>query len=130
MYISIAFAVWAAFDFLQAIVSMAALLATLPLIWFSQRQVITVDDKELRINKAHISFEYLTNPIAVDKREYRALRTTKYDARSFHATRPWLKEGVKVELNDERDATNYWLIGVKKNSQLIGELISRINKPN
>ena len=79
--------------------------------------VISIDD-ELRIDRAHIELNFLKDPQVVDKNEYKALRSFKSDARSFHATRPWLKEGVKVSINDERDQTTYWLIGSKKASEL------------
>ena len=117
MYISMAFAIWAAFDFFQALATMALLLATIPFIWRKQRMVISIDD-ELWIDRAHIELNFLKDPQVVDKNEYKALRSFKSDARSFHATRPWLKEGVKVSINDERDQTTYWLIGSKNASEL------------
>ncbi|MGI9198916.1 MAG: DUF3093 family protein, partial [Candidatus Nanopelagicaceae bacterium] len=57
---------------------------------------------------------------------YRKLRTINSDARSFHATRPWLKVGVKVALNDPRDKTTYWLIGFKniKNAEKFIEALT------
>ena len=117
MYISLAFAIWAAFDFFQALATMALLLATIPFIWRKQRMVISIGD-ELRVDRAHIELNYLKDPKVVDKNEYKALRSFKSDARSFHATRPWIKEGVKVSVNDERDQTTYWLIGSKHASEL------------
>ena len=126
LYFSLGLAVWAAFDYLQALVTMILLLATLPFIWRSLRMVIMIDGSELRIDKAHIELKYLKTPVSIDEKEYRLLRTTKLDARSFHATRAWLKRGVKVELNDERDRTNYWLIGCKQNEVLAAELVKRI----
>lgn len=121
MYISLAFAVWAAFDFLQAIVTMGLLLATLPFIWRSQRMVITVDS-ELRIDGAHIELNYLKAPEVLDQSSYRKLRTYESDARSFHATRPWLKQGVRIWVADSRDETTYWLIGSKSPEKLLNAL--------
>jgi hypothetical protein len=112
MYFSLALAVWAAFDFTAAAIVMAALTLVMPIIWRNFRMVISVDD-ELRIDKAHIELRYLKEPVALDKESFRKLRTINSDARSFHATRPWLKVGVKVALNDPRDKTTYWLIGFK-----------------
>ncbi|MGI9199239.1 MAG: DUF3093 family protein [Candidatus Nanopelagicaceae bacterium] len=112
MYFSLALAVWVAFDFTAAAIVMAALTVVMPIIWRNFRMVISVDD-ELRIDKAHIELRYLKEPVALDKESYRKLRTINSDARSFHATRPWLKVGVKVALNDPRDKTTYWLIGFK-----------------
>ena len=121
MYFSMAFAIWAAFDFLEALIFLIVLSATLPYLWIKMRMVITVDT-ELRIDRAHIELKYLKEPREIDETEYRKLRTFNSDARSFHATRPWLKRGVQVFVNDERDKTSYWLIG----SNNSGELVKRI----
>jgi hypothetical protein len=121
MYFSMAFAIWAAFDFLEALIFLIVLSATLPYLWIKMRMVITVDT-ELRIDRAHIELKYLKEPREIDETEYRKLRTFNSDARSFHATRPWLNRGVQVFVNDERDKTSYWLIG----SNNSGELVKRI----
>jgi hypothetical protein len=125
MYFSVAVAIWGAFDVEQALVTLIVLSASMPYLWFRMRSVITVDDQELRINRAHIELKYLKEPIAVDEDGYRKLRTVNSDARSFHATRPWLNTGVKVDLNDQRDKTSYWIIGSKRNEALVVELIKR-----
>ena len=121
MYLSVAYSIWVAFDFIQAAVTMLVLLLTVPLIWRRLQMRITVTD-ELCIDQAHISLKYLAEAIAVDEREYRALRSSQADARSFHATRAWLKRGIKVKVNDERDPTTYWLIGCKNIEELVGAL--------
>jgi hypothetical protein len=123
MYISIAFAIWAAFDFLQAALTMGLLLLTIPFIWQSIRMVTFIDDQgELHVDRAHIELKYLKDAKALNEKDYRALRTRDFDARSFHATRAWLKRGVKVSVNDERDETTYWLIGTRKPEQLVAAL--------
>ena len=127
MYFSLALAIWAAFDFLQAAVAMGLLLISIPFIWRNYRMVITVDGtgdkRELSIDLAHIEIRYLKGAIALDVQQYRKLRTRDFDARSFHATRPWLKRGVQVFVNDERDETTYWLIGSKK-PELLAEALN------
>ena len=124
MYFSIAVAVWAAFEMVQALVTMATLLATLPYLWSKLRMVISVDENELRVDRAHIELKYLKNPSAVDEATYKSLRSVNSDARAFHITRPWAKSGVQVFVNDERDQTSYWLIGSKKAAELISNLIN------
>ena len=126
MYFSLALAVWAALDFLQAAVTMGLLVISIPFIWRNYRMVITIDGadekRELSIDRAHIETKYLKGAIALDEQQYRKLRTRDFDARSFHTTRPWLKRGVKVSVNDDRDETTYWLIGSKKPEQLVAAL--------
>ena len=122
MYFSIAVAIWGAFEMVQAEVTMAALLATLPYLWFKLRMVITIDLNELRVDRAHIETKFLKNPAVLDEATYKSLRTVNSDARAFHITRPWLKTGVQVFVNDERDQTSYWLIGSKNAEALISKL--------
>ena len=122
MYLSIAVAIWGAFEMAQALVTMAVLSATLPYLWVKLRMVITIDQSELRVDRAHIELKFLKNPIAVDEATYKSLRSVNSDARAFHATRPWLKTGVQVFVNDERDQTSYWLIGSKNATKLISYL--------
>ena len=122
MYFSIAVAVWGAFEMVQAVTTMVALVATLPYLWLKLRMVITIDQSELRVDRAHIELKYLKNPTALDEATYKSLRTVNSDARAFHITRPWLKTGVQVFVNDERDQTSYWLIGSKKAAELIEKL--------
>ena len=85
--------------------------------------VITID-QELRVDRAHIELKYLKDATMLDSKSYRNLRTINSDARSFHATRPWLKSGVQVYVNDARDKTTYWLIGSKKAAELVKALES------
>ena len=122
MYFSLALAVWAAFDFFQALATFLILLLTLPFIWRAQRMVITVDE-ELYVDRAHIELKYLRDARALSAAEYRELRTFKSDARAFHATRSWLKRGVQVYVNDERDQTTYWLIG-SNNPEALAEKLN------
>ena len=121
MFFSIAFSVWVAFDLSQGLITLALLSATMPLLWLKMRMVITVDT-ELRVDRAHIELKYLKNAVAVDEVQYKLLRTTQSDGRAFHATRPWAKKGVQVFVNDERDATSYWLIGCKNPEQLANNI--------
>ena len=121
MYFSLALAVWGAFDFTAAAIVMGALTLVMPIIWRNFRMVITVDD-ELRIDRAHIELKYLRDPKVLDSDNYRKLRTVNSDARSFHATRPWLKSGVQVFVQDERDKTSYWLIGSRDAEKLVAAL--------
>ena len=122
MYFSIAVAVWGAFEMVQAVVTMVALVVTLPFLWLKLRMVITIDQSELRVDRAHIELKYLKSPVTLDEASYKALRTVNSDARAFHITRPWLKTGVQVSVNDDRDQTSYWLIGSKKTEKLISFL--------
>ena len=123
MFFSIALAVWGAFDFTAAAIVMGTLTLVMPIIWRNFRMVISVDN-ELRVDRAHIELKYLKEPKPLDRDTYRKLRTVNSDARAFHATRPWLKTGVQVTVNDERDKTSYWLIGTKDPAKLVAALKS------
>jgi len=65
---------------------------------------------------------YLENAIAIDTKEVRFLRTQGADPAAYLAIRFWLSSGVKVDLNDSRDPTPYWLITTRKATQLVQAL--------
>lgn len=124
MFFSIAVAIWGAFDTPQAAVTLAVLTGFMPYLWLKMRMVISVDE-ELRVDRAHIELKFLGDAVALNEAEYKLHRTINSDARAFHATRPWIKTGVKVFVNDERDKTSYWLIGSNNYEALTAELIKR-----
>jgi hypothetical protein len=86
--------------------------------------VIEVDENELRAGSAHIELKYLGKVTALNSKEMGQLRTRDADPSSFLIFRFWRSTGVKVEINDSRDQTPYWLITSKRNSEL-AELLDK-----
>ena len=80
--------------------------------------VIEVDEKELRINSAHIEHEYLGEVRVLDVQDMRYARGRDADPSAYLAIRFWSPRGVLVKVNDARDSTPYLLISSKRGDEL------------
>ena len=85
---------------------------------------ITVSETRLRVGKAQIEAKYIKCVEVLDDFQMRQERGAKLDPRAFLALRFWIKSGVKVTLDDQRDPTPYWLISSKQ-GKAIKDLLKR-----
>ena len=121
---SFVLAIWAALDikatFITAIVSVVIIL----MVQIFGAQRILLDSEELRVGRAHIERKYLGEVADISTKDFVSLRTRNADPAAHHALVFWVSRGVKVKINDPRDATPYWLISSKRGAQLKRELES------
>jgi hypothetical protein len=80
--------------------------------------IIEVDEKELKINDAHIDRKYLSEVKVLDVEAMRNARGRDADPSAYLAIRFWSPRGVLIRLNDSRDSTPYWLISSKRADEL------------
>ena len=118
MFLSLVIAIWAALDTTATMIALAIATLAIPFIARSLTSRISIDQRELRIDKAHIELKYLGQATALDSKEMGRLRTRDADPASHLIFRFWQSTGVKVEINDPRDQTPYWLITSKRNKEL------------
>ena len=125
LFLSLVVAVWAAIGNQPALLTWVA--STLILVLIVQKSALTieVDDKELRAGPAHIELKYIGQVTSLDSKEMGRLRTRDADPASYLIFRFWRSTGVKVELNDPRDQTPYWLVTSKRNTELAEILNSK-----
>lgn len=124
LFFSLVVAVWAAIGNQPALITWVVSTVLIVLIALKSKLIIEVDDNELRAGPAHIELKYLGKTTALDSKEMGRLRTRDADPASFLIFRFWRSTGVKVEINDPRDQTPYWLITVKRNKEL-AEILKR-----
>lgn len=110
---SIGIAIWAAMTTMIAAVVMALLTAGTILIYFTSSLIIEIDDLELRVGKAHIDKKFCGEVIVLTPAQMSLQRTRKADPAAYLAIRFWTAHGVKIEVNDDRDQTPYWLVTSK-----------------
>jgi len=124
LFLSVVLSVWAAFDNRATIITLT--ISTLALIWiaFAMQTVITFDGQTLRIDKANIESKYLGKVTLLDKTEMRLLRTRDADPAAYLAIKFWEPTGLRIDLNDPRDKTPYWLITSKRGEE-IAALLNR-----
>ena len=124
LFISLVVAVWAAIGNQPAFMTWVFSTVFIVLIALKSRLIIEVDENELRAGPAHIELKYLGQATALDNKDMGRLRTRDADPASFLIFRFWRSTGVKVEINDPRDQTPYWLITSKRNKELAAILNS------
>jgi len=118
LFVSLVVAVWAALGNQPAFITWVLSTVLITLIAVKSRLILEVDENELRAGSAHIELKYLGQATALDGKEMGRLRTRDADPASFLIFRFWRSTGVKVEINDPRDQTPYWLITSKRNKEL------------
>jgi hypothetical protein len=122
LFLSLVIAIWAAFDNQSAFIAWLAATVGIAIIAISARSEITVDEKELRIGRAHIELKYLDKVELLTKDEMRLLRTRDADPAAYLAIKFWMSTGVKITLMDQRDSTPYWLVSSRKSKELTSTL--------
>ena len=125
LFLSLVVAVWAAIGNQPAFITWVVLTVLIVLIALKTTLVIEVDEREMRAGPAHIELKYLGKATVLDGKEMGRLRTRDADPASFLIFRFWRSTGVKVEINDTRDKTPYWLITSKRNTELAEILNSK-----
>ena len=117
LFLSIVLSVWAALDNRATLVTLA--LSTIALIWISisMTSEITFDGEVLRIDKATIDLKYLGKVTVLDKSAMRLLRTRDADPAAYLAIKFWEPRGLRIDLNDSRDKTPYWLVTSKRGEE-------------
>jgi hypothetical protein len=118
LFVSLVVAVWAALGNQPAFITWVLSTVLITLIAVKSKLILEVDENELRAGSAHIELKYLGQATALDSKEMGRLRTRDADPASFLIFRFWRSTGVKVEINDPRDQTPYWLITSKRNKEL------------
>ena len=126
-FLSLVLSIWAALGDITALISFVVSTLMLALIVVKSAMVIEVDQGELRVGRAHIDLVFLDSVQALSSLEVRNLRTRDADPAAFLAIRFWSSTGVRVTLNDSRDATPYWLITSNNADALTAALHSTLN---
>lgn len=116
--LSLVVAIWAAMTTSIAAITFLALTVATLLIYFTSALHIEVDDKELKVGKAHILLEHIGAVHVLTQKEMLSKRTRGADPAAHLAIRFWTPQGVVIEISDSRDATPYWLVTSKKGEKL------------
>lgn len=113
---------WAPFGHLAAIIITALISGAL---FYSNNkfalETLVINDW-LYVGNAKIECKYLRKATALTKAEFVKLRGRDADPAAFNGTRFWVSTGVKVEINDKKDPTPYWLISSRKAKLLASKL--------
>lgn len=118
LLLSLVIAIWAAFDTSAAVAALSAATVTLIYAAISMRSSISIDERELRIDRAHIDLKYIGNVDVLNTSQMRLLRTRDADPAAYLAIKFWISTGVKITVLDPRDPTPYWLVTSKRGDEI------------
>jgi hypothetical protein len=124
MNLSFALALWGAFDMKVATIDFFLTLIVIAGIAQRSPLKICVDGEWLYIGKAKIESKYISSIEVLDSEEMSRLRTRDANPNAYLDLRFWVREGIKIDLNDKRDYTPYWLISTSH-----GDAIKNAVKP-
>ena len=118
MAASLALAVEAALSAQLAWATLIAQLFGLALLSQNTPLEIAVDETYLRVGKAKIEREFISEVQVLDSEEMRQVRGPLADATAYLALRFWVPTGVKITISDPGDPTPYWLVSTKRANEL------------
>lgn len=111
---------WVATSVLIALVATAAVAVLMAALLIGYgRLLVIVDGNELRIGGAHIEARFLRAPEALDADALRVAMGPGANALAFIRTRPYIRTGVRVALDDRRDPAPYWLVSTRRPVALV-----------
>jgi hypothetical protein len=108
--------------------AVAMVLLALALLAFGSAR-ISVRDGVLHAGRAHIAVEHLGAVTALDAEETRRTAGREADARAYLLLRPYLKRAVRVQVEDPRDPTPYWLVSTRHPDELARVLAAISDSP-
>jgi len=117
--LSLVISIWSALGDNAALIALVLLSGALVWIYSATALTIEVNEKELRVGKAHINLDFVGDCINLDNEAIKRVRTRDADPRAFLAIRFWAPKGIQIVINDTRDSTPYWLISSNDGAELI-----------
>jgi len=120
--LSLVISIWAALGNNPALVTFAISTICVIALYFKTALIIEVDQNELRVGPAHIAHQYIGQIEMLDNQDFRRVRTRDADPAAFLAIRFWSTKAIQLIVDDERDATPYWLISTARGAELLKAL--------
>jgi hypothetical protein len=117
--LSLVISIWSALGDNAALIALVLVSGALVWIYSATALTIEVNEKELRVGKAHISLDFVGDCINLDNEAIKRVRTRDADPRAFLAIRFWVPKGIQIAINDTRDSTPYWLVSSNAGAELI-----------
>ncbi|MGI8534991.1 MAG: DUF3093 domain-containing protein [Mycobacteriales bacterium] len=93
----------------------------LALLWGSRGRV-RVCDGVLSVPGARLPLDRIGGVRPLEREGTRRLRGPLAESRVYVATRPWLAQSVRVQIEDPEDDTPYWLVGTRHPQELAAAL--------
>lgn len=116
--LAIAIALGVALTDLELLILLFGLFAVTAIFAWRNRLIIEVTEKSIQVSACLLEREFISEIVALNENEMRVERSTNLNSLAFLAIRFWVKDGMKIVLDDQRDPTPYWLVSSRK----VGEI--------
>ncbi|MBF4462305.1 MULTISPECIES: DUF3093 domain-containing protein [unclassified Rathayibacter] len=83
---------------------------------------IEIGEGELRAGPAHIPLELVGEPSSHTGAQAFAERGPRLDARAYLVIRGWVKDVVRVPIEDPQDPTPYWLLSTRRPNDIVAAI--------
>ncbi|PPF24821.1 DUF3093 domain-containing protein [Rathayibacter rathayi] len=84
--------------------------------------VVEVTEGELRAGRAHIPLDLVGEPSSYTGDQAFAERGPRLDARAYLVIRGWVKDVVRVPIEDPADPTPYWLVSTRRPNDIVAAI--------
>ena len=116
--LSIVIALWAGLGNSAALIGLVSTLIISVFFYQFTSLSIHVDSEYLRVGRAKIEKEFLGEVEILDRLQMQHFMRQGFNPRAFYAVRFWVKTGIKIDINDPRDPTPFWITS----SNRVGEI--------
>jgi hypothetical protein len=107
-----------AFALRNPITYAAAALLALAGVLALNRIRIAVDQRELAVDDARLPLSAIGEVTVIDVEARRDLLGQDADPLAFVIQRPWIRGGVRIDLDDPDDPTPYWYVSSRRPAEL------------
>lgn len=90
---------------------------------------VRISDGVLSVPGARIPLDRIGGVSPLDREGTRRLRGPVAEPRAYVATRAWLAQSVRVQIEDSEDDTPYWLVGTRHPQALAAALRETTPQP-
>jgi hypothetical protein len=98
-------------------------------VWALSKIKISVDADHLHVDDARLPRSVIANVTVIDSNERRDLLGQDADPLAFFILRPWIRGGIRVDLDDPADPTPYWFVSSRHPDRLAAALRPTVSPP-
>ena len=120
--LSIVLAIWASLGNQATLVTAIILTASTIYFYYATSLTFELTTEQLRAGRAHIDLKFVGKIEVLSKEDMSFHRGSGINPQAYLALRFWIKRGLKVEIEDPRDPTPFWLISSKNPERLLERL--------
>lgn len=116
--LSIVIALWAGLGNSAALIGLFSTVVISVFFYQFTSLTIQVDGEKLHVGRARIEKKYIGEVELLDRAQMQHFMRQGFNPRAFYAVRFWVKTGIKIDINDPRDPTPFWIASSKRAAEI------------